>query len=198
VKQPDRESHERGHRLGAGHRRHRLDPGEVALQVPGGDGVAQGREDHEQAAHEGLRPAAGVHTEQHPHAHDPDRHADEARRVRALLTGEREGQQEGEDRRARYEDPGERRRDPLLAERDQRKRDRDLDERQHHDWAEAAAKAAEHPELRRKRNEHERGERRSDGDDGPRRHAVLQRDLDEQVGRAPERAEQQQHGDGAA
>ena len=55
-----------------------------------------------------------------------------------------------------------------------------------------AAKAAEDSALHRERDQHERGERRSDGHDRPRRHAVVQRDLDEQVGRAPERAEQQQ------
>ena len=48
------------------------------------------------------------------------------------------------------------------------------------------------PTLRRERDQHQRRERRADGDDRPGRHAVLERDLDEQVGRAPERAEQEQ------
>ena len=67
-----------------------------------------------------------------------------------------------------------------------------LDERQHDDRAEPVTHAAEDAALSRKRDQHERGERGSNGDDRPGRHAVLERDLDEQVGRAPERAEQEE------
>ena len=66
------------------------------------------------------------------------------------------------------------------------------------DRAEAAAKAAEDAALQRERHEHERGERGPDRDDRPGRHAVLQRDLDEEVRRAPERAEQEQQDERAA
>jgi len=197
VEQPERERDQRGHHLRPGHGRDRLHAAQVALQVPRAHGIAEGREDHEQAAHERLGPAPGVHAEQHPHSDDPDGHAREARRARALLAAEREGEQEGEDRCARHEDAGERRRDPLLTERDQGERGGHLDDREHHDRAEPPAQATQHAEPQGKRNQHERREGRSDRDDGPGRHAVVERDLDEQVRRAPERAEREQQGDGA-
>jgi len=92
VKQPHWKGHERRHDLRAGHRGHRLYAGQVALQVPGGHGVPESGQDHEQAADQRLGAAAGIHTEQHPDADDSDRHPHQAARARALLAGERKRQ----------------------------------------------------------------------------------------------------------
>ena len=58
--------------------------GEVALEVPGADRVAERGQDHHQAADERLGAAAGVHAEQQRHADDPDRDAREAPPARPL------------------------------------------------------------------------------------------------------------------
>jgi len=198
VGQAQRERDQSGHDLGAGHRRHRLDTGEVPLQVPGCDRVAEGGEDHHQAAGDRVGPAAGVHAEQHRHAEDPDAHADQRGRTVALLAAQHEGEQKGEDRRGRDENSGERGRDVLLAEPDQRERSSHLYEREHHDRAEAATEALEHAKARGEREEDERGERCPDRDDRPGGEDVLKRDLDEEIRGAPERAEQEKEGDGPA
>ena len=61
-----------------------------------------------------------------------------------------------------------------------------------------AAQALKDAQVHGERDEHERGERRPDGDDRPGGEDVLQRDLDEEIRRAPERAEQEKQGDGSA
>jgi len=198
VRQAERQRDERGHRLSPRDGRDRLDAAQVALQVPGGHGVAEGGQDHHQAAGDGARPAARVHAEQHPDAEDPDGHAGERQRAVALLPAQGERQQKGEDRRARHQDPGERRGDVLLAEPDQRERAGDLHQREHDDRPHAAAQAAEHAHLHRERDEDESGEGRPDRDDRPRGEHVLESDLDEEIGGAPERAEREQQCEGPA
>jgi len=193
VREAEREGRERRHGLRAGDRRDRLDAAEVPLQVPGGDRVSERGQDHHQAAHDRVGAAAGVHPEQQRNADDADRDARQARAIRALGTGEREREQEGEDRRGRDEDAGERRGDPLLAERDQRERPRGLYESKDHDVAEPSAKRTQDPGMHGERKQHEGRQRGSRRDDRPRRDAVVERDLDEQVRRAPERAEQEEH-----
>jgi hypothetical protein len=86
----------------------------------------------------------------------------------------------------------------LLAQRDQAERARDLDEGEDDDGAEAPAKAPQDITVKRQGHEHERRERGARGDDRPRRHAVVEADLDEEVRRAPERAEREEQSDGAA
>jgi hypothetical protein len=181
MREPEREQHERRHELGAGDRRNGFHAGQVPLEVPGRDRVSEcGRHDHE-AAEQGVGPAIGVNAEQHRHADDPDRDAHEAGRVRALLAGEGEGEEVGEDRRARDEDPRERRGDVLLPKRDQAERTRDLHEGEDDDGAEAPAKAPQDITVKRQGHQHERRKRGARGDDRPRRHTVVQPDLDEEV-----------------
>ena len=79
---------------------------------------------------------------------------------------------------------------------DQRERPGHLDEREHHDRAEAAAEAPEHAQPHGERHEDERRQRGAHRDDRPRREPVVEGDLDEEVRGAPDRVSTAEQDDG--
>jgi hypothetical protein len=156
------------------------------LDVPGADAVAEGGEHHHQPARDGLEATLHVDAEQHRHAGDADRDPGQARPRGALLALEREREQEREDRSGCDQDAGERRGDVALAGRDQQQRAAHLDHGEHQDRPAVDEQTAKRAGAGGDRQQHQRGQRGADADDQGRRHVVLERDLDEQVGAAPE------------
>ena len=168
----------------------RLHAAQLALEIQAADRVAQRGQQHHQAAGERLGVAAEIEAEQQHDADDPDDDARGGDPARALVLVEADGEQRGEDRRRRHEDAGQRRGDRALAVGDQQERQDDLHDRQDHDRRHASAQRAEGRRADRDRHEHERAEGEPCEDDEDRVEAAVQRDLDEQVRRAPDRGEE--------
>ena len=181
----ERREHERRDAHRRGYRTERVDLAEAVLDDHRADRVADRGEQDREPAEQLARAAGDVEPEQHDHAGEADDQADQPRALGALLVVEPDRHQRDDQRHGGDQDRGEAGADALLAEADQRPRQADLDHGVDEQDPPVPADPAQRALVPGVGQQH--GERDDDAAErDPDRRHVLDRELDEQVGDAPD------------
>ena len=173
-------------------RDHRRQAAHVAPRVDRAGGVAERRAEDRQLAGQRRLVAGQPRARDDDHADEPDEQADQAVDPDGLVRQEDGREHDREQRDRGRQDRRERRLDRGLGPGDEQERDRDVDDRHHEQVAVDPALARERllrdpdddPEQRGADQQAERHER-----EGP---EVVDRELDEQVARAPDEPEREE------